>query len=268
MSKAYFIDVQGTLISDIDKKPIDGAIEFIDRLNQKDIPFVLITNNTKKESREFFNFLKKSGFDINFSSYLDPFMVLKDVANYKKITPFGDELFINNLKNIVLQIKNSSENTMNIFKLTNSKIDKMQQWNENEFASSQTELSYTADELSKSTQDIKRIVKTIREIFEQTNLLAINAAIEAAKAGEVGKGFAVVAMEVRKLSEKSQHSSGRIENIIINIENISKKMNSNIKMNINESKEIVNQIDSIKQDFSNLKDNITTLSSTSDKFKY
>ena len=104
MSKAYFIDVQGTLISDIDKKPIDGAIEFIDRLNQKDIPFVLITNNTKKESREFFNFLKKSGFDINFSSYLDPFMVLKDVANYKKITPFGDELFINNLKNIGYKI--------------------------------------------------------------------------------------------------------------------------------------------------------------------
>ena len=98
MTKAYFIDVQGTLISDVDKKPIFGAVEFIRELNQKKIPYVLITNNTKKKSFEFFEFLHSLGFEIKFENYLDPFMVLKEVANFKTLTAFGDDLFIDNLK--------------------------------------------------------------------------------------------------------------------------------------------------------------------------
>ena len=104
MKKAYFIDVQGTLINDIDKKPINGALEFIKELNQKKIPYILITNNTKKKSVEFFEFLKNLGFDISFSSYLDPFMVLKEVANFKIIEAFGDKNFINNLKEMGYKI--------------------------------------------------------------------------------------------------------------------------------------------------------------------
>ncbi len=100
MTKAYFIDVQGTLISDRDKKPIDGAVEFLDLLKRQRTPFILITNNTKQKSEDFFQFLKNLGFDIDFDSYLDPFMVLKEVADFKTIKAFGDEKFINNLKNM------------------------------------------------------------------------------------------------------------------------------------------------------------------------
>ncbi|HIP55318.1 MAG TPA: HAD family hydrolase, partial [Sulfurimonas autotrophica] len=49
----YFIDVQGTLISDADKSPIEGSIAFINRLNAEDIPYMVITNNTKKASQDF-----------------------------------------------------------------------------------------------------------------------------------------------------------------------------------------------------------------------
>ncbi len=72
--------------------------------------------------------------------------------------------------------------------------------------------------LSEQSQDIGEIIATVDDIAEQSNLLAVNAAIEAAKAGEQGKGFSVVAQEIRSLAEQSKRATTQVRNILYDIQ--------------------------------------------------
>ncbi len=93
----YFIDVQGTLISDEDKSPLEGSRELLQYLNSKQIPFMIVTNNTKRASVDFIAYLQSIGLEFKKEQYIDPLMLLHEKLDVENIAAYGDELFLETL---------------------------------------------------------------------------------------------------------------------------------------------------------------------------
>lgn len=113
--------------------------------------------------------------------------------------------------------------------------------------------------LDDQSKEISKLVQVINDIAEQTNLLALNAAIEAARAGEHGKGFAVVADEVRKLAEQVSHSIGDITSVVNTIQTESDDVVKSLQTGYKEVNQGTLQMNQTNETFGEIKQSVTNM---------
>jgi len=119
--------------------------------------------------------------------------------------------------------------------------------------------SKASTELRNTSHEVKSVLDVINGISEQTNLLALNAAIEAARAGEAGRGFAVVADEVRGLSVRTQEATIEIQSMIENLEKTSEELVQKVESGAREVQHISDNVNGSKSKLTQMTELIKTL---------
>jgi methyl-accepting chemotaxis protein len=135
-----------------------------------------------------------------------------------------------------------------------------------------SESSQSMKSLELESENITKILDVIRSIAEQTNLLALNAAIEAARAGEQGRGFAVVADEVRTLAQRSRGATEEIDTVLMNLLEKTRVVSQQMGVNVEQSKQTIEKIEQANQSFNEIsslvgqmKENISRITQAADQ---
>lgn len=169
---------------------------------------------------------------------------VKDLLNISNVTKISSNSVILSIESGVIQVDELSQNIKQIKTIMNNSMDNTHKLNENSLK-------------------IADILNIINGIAEQTNLLALNAAIEAARAGEQGKGFAVVADEIRKLSESTSLSIKDITYILNDIQALSQQTDSATKSAHDIVSIAIKPLENVEEAFNNIKTNAEKLQNES-----
>jgi methyl-accepting chemotaxis protein len=121
------------------------------------------------------------------------------------------------------------------------------------------QLQESVDAIEEKGRSMHKVIGVINEIAEQTNLLALNAAIEAARAGEAGRGFAVVADEVRQLASKTQHSTAQIRELLESNQKSNQSLVSSMGQVADASSSVLQTVGETEQVIGSMSDNVNQM---------
>lgn len=180
------------------------------------------------------------------------------------------------IENIVDEVENLNQNAV---KMAEEGTESERIINELNISNTETKeaVMQVAEQItlmSDSIRDITSALDMIRNVADETTLLALNASIEAARVGEAGRGFAVVAQQINKLAEQSNSSIGKIEKVIENVVTTSEKMvvimsdvkgkmdqqQGKLDETMSKSVAVANEVESSKQKIEMIRDNVDRLS--------
>lgn len=160
------------------------------------------------------------------------------------------------VEEMTVSITSVSQNTNDVRRLSDESLNKTREGNESTAAMikdiSQVQrtvgdIASSVNEFITSARTIANMTQQVKDIADQTNLLALNAAIEAARAGEQGRGFAVVADEVRKLAEKSAQSANEIDRITHSLEQQSSSVEKSVQDGLRSIESTQHHVDEVSE---------------------
>ncbi len=206
------------------------------------------------------------------------------IADVKAVSHQQEES-IDNVNNLIATMADIAHQTSNDCQESSTTIMKTEEYSKKGtslISVTVSEVSLLNESLSESSQSMKslelesenitKILDVIRSIAEQTNLLALNAAIEAARAGEQGRGFAVVADEVRTLAQRSRGATEEIDTVLMNLLEKTRVVSQQMGVNVDQSKQTIEKIEQANQSFNEIstlvgqmKENISRITQAADQ---
>jgi methyl-accepting chemotaxis protein len=206
------------------------------------------------------------------------------IADVKAVSHQQEES-IDNVNNLIATMADIAHQTSNDCQESSTTIMKTEEYSKKGISlisvtvsevgllnESLSESSQSMNSLELESENITKILDVIRSIAEQTNLLALNAAIEAARAGEQGRGFAVVADEVRTLAQRSRGATEEIDTVLMNLLEKTRVVSQQMGVNVEQSKQTIEKIEQANQSFNEIsslvgqmKENISRITQAADQ---